>query len=242
MIRIAVCDDERPMLDIVARTLDELFSSSSIEVEIQKYHDPEALLVNHALENHDVLFLDIDMPKLSGFDIAKKIRDSSLDTLLVFVSAKHELVYDSFEFTPFYFVRKISITELHKELNRVVSKLLMHFRQYTQITILDSYIGETSVKLKDILYIQSEKHYLLYTVNNVSVPYKERKTIADLENILCEEYSFIKPHQRYLVNMNHIAGFDLTANQITLDNGCVIPISRKEKELAYSKYKTYKRR
>jgi len=94
----------------------------------------------------------------------------------------------------------------------------------------------------DILYICSEKHYLLYyTADNALVPYKERGTIAEKE-IEFYAYRFIRPHQRYLVNVNHIDRFDCASNTITLTTGEQLPISKAMKDEAFRKYKEYKRK
>jgi len=241
MIRIAVCDDERIFLDIIARHLNDFFLKTPFPVTILTYHNPAELLKDHNECCFDAIFLDIDMPKITGFDVAKDVRTKSYDPLLIFVSAKHELVYDSFEFTPFYFIRKFSINELYDDLEHVVDKLSIHFRQHKQIHIHDSTIGECIVVLQDISYIQSDKHYLFYFANNVEYPYKERETISNRELEL-RSYSFIKPHQRYLVNMSHILSFDYTRNQINMNNGQIIPVSKREKESAYIRYKMFKRR
>ena len=241
MIKIAVCDDERIFLDIIARHLNSLFGKTPFSVSIMTYHSPAELLKDHDECHFDAIFLDIDMPKITGFDVAKDVRTKSSDPLLIFVSAKHELVYDSFKFTPFYFIRKLSISELYDELGHVVDKLLIHFRQHKQICIQDSTVGECVVVLKDISYIQSEKHYLFYFAKNVEYPYKERGTISSRELEL-QSYCFIKPHQRYLVNLSHILSFDYTRNQINMDDGQILPVSKREKESTYLQYKMFKRR
>jgi two-component SAPR family response regulator len=54
----------------------------------------------------DVIFLDIDMPEITGFDAAKKVKEISPESKIIFVTSKHDLVYNSFEYQPFYFIRK----------------------------------------------------------------------------------------------------------------------------------------
>ena len=139
-----------------------IFKKLSVNVEISIFTSGNIVLHHHKQKHYDILFLDIFMPESSGFDVAKKIRNMSLRTHIVFVTAKQELVYDSFEYHPFYFIRKQPIKALYTELEHVVKKLLVIFKQEKQIDIIDSGVGCTQIAVRDILYIKSEKHYLLY--------------------------------------------------------------------------------
>jgi DNA-binding LytR/AlgR family response regulator len=59
----------------------------------------------------DVLFLDIDMPYYSGMDIASYINEHMLSTIVVFVTSHDALVYKTFAYRPFGFLRKTHIAE-----------------------------------------------------------------------------------------------------------------------------------
>lgn len=218
-----------------------IFKKLSVNVEISIFTSGNIVLHHHKQKHYDILFLDIFMPESSGFDVAKKIRNMSLRTHIVFVTAKQELVYDSFEYHPFYFIRKQPIKALYTELEHVVKKLLVIFKQEKQIDIIDSGVGCTQIAVRDILYIKSEKHYLLYHLTSQNpIPIKERSTIGDKEPTLCE-YDFFRPHQRYLVNMHHIDRFDTLINTRIVDGGAQIPISRNMKADALKRFRVFKR-
>lgn len=240
-MRIAVCDDELVYTDLMADHLQLITQMQAIDMDILRYTDPSALLDDHRKEAFDGVYLDIDMPGISGFDAAEMIRRESVGTYIIFVTAKHDLVYDSFEYSPFYFICKATEESLKRDLNHVMRKLLENFRQNKKLTIQDSTYGTAIVAIRDILYIQSEKHYLLYYTAGGEVPYKERGTLSSRE-LEFFAYRFIKPHQRYLVNMNHVVRFDNLANVITLTSGKTVPVSKKEKDEAFRKYKEYKRK
>jgi len=242
MMRIAVCDDEIVYTDLIADHLELMLRMQSVDVTVLRYTDAASLVAEHKKEPFDALFLDIDMPELSGFEAAREVRRLNHEVYIIFVTAKHELVFDSFEYTPFYFLCKATQDDLRRDLSNVMRKLMVHFRQNRKLTIQDSTYGENIVALRDILYICSEKHYLLYyTADNALVPYKERGTIAEKE-IEFYAYRFIRPHQRYLVNVNHIDRFDCASNTITLTTGEQLPISKAMKDEAFRKYKEYKRK
>lgn len=241
MIRIAVCDDQKIYTDLIFNHLCKILQEKPVEKKISIYRTAKALLDDYSSTPFDIMFLDIDMPGVSGFDVAKEIRRTFGQTYIVFVSAKHELVYNSFEYTPFYFICKTDEIALYSELDHVMDKLLLHFQQNRKITICDASQGVVVLRLQDIFYIQSEKHYLHYFVSGRSVPYCERGILAQKAAELdCPD--LIQPHQRYLVNMNHIAQFGGLIGTISLDNGIHIPISKSMKDEALTSYLIYKRR
>ena len=70
-MRIAVCDDSREILLFLKPTLTTLFGQYTADFEIFCFISGRALLEAHNRKNFDVIFLDIDMPNLTGFDVAK---------------------------------------------------------------------------------------------------------------------------------------------------------------------------
>lgn len=241
MIKIAICDDEKIFVDILYSHLKTTFENIYIEVQFYLFQSASSLIRAYKSNNFDVVFLDIDMPVMSGFDAAKEIRSMSLYTMIIFVTSKHDLVYNSFEYNPFYFICKTSHKNLLADLTHVSEKILTHSRQKKKIEIKDSTIGKQYVSVGDILYIKSEKHYLLYYLNsNNSVPIKERGKIREKDELL--DFDFFRPHQRYLVNMNNINCFDILLNSIIMINNDSVPISKGLKAEALEKYQIFKRR
>ena len=240
-MRVAVCDDEQVYATMMADHLELISKMQAIDMEVLRYTDPEQLLRDQGKKHYDAVFLDIDMPEISGFDAAERICGSDAGTYIIFVTAKHDLVYDSFEYSPLYFICKATEDDLKRDLNKAMRKLMLHFRQNQKLTVRDSTYGTAFVPIRDILYIQSDKHYLLYHTVNNKIPYKERGTLSARE-LEFFAYRFVKPHQRYLVNMSHIVRFDDLSNVITLTDGQTVPVSKREKDEAFRKFKEYKRK
>ena len=149
MLNIAICDDEKLFLQFLQKSLNEIFRELSIVASIHCFSNSSDMLTHH--NNFDIVFLDIDMPQLSGFDSAEKLRAKSLDTYIIFVSSKHELVYKSFEYTPFYFICKTSPQNVYNEIKHAVTKLSSVFAQNKRIAISDAVLGEDTIYLKDII-------------------------------------------------------------------------------------------
>ena len=110
MITIAVCDDDRLFAAKLKEKIRYLCAcrlperiECHVEEEFCSGSDVLVYLENHPI---NILFLDIDMPEMSGFTIAEQLNRKYPDTLLLFVSAHEQFVYSSFEYSPFRFLRK----------------------------------------------------------------------------------------------------------------------------------------
>jgi DNA-binding LytR/AlgR family response regulator len=94
---IAACDDEPEILDVFARLIQECFAYHNIQVTVDKYNDPIALIKGIKSRSYDLLFLDIDMPHVDGITLAKGIRDAGIRIDIIYVSNKEELVFKVFD-------------------------------------------------------------------------------------------------------------------------------------------------
>ncbi len=241
MLRFAVCDDEKTYLDIVAAVTCETLSEYEVQATVSVFSNGKDLLATHQNDPYDVLFLDIDMPDISGFEIAKAIRERSNQPYVIFITSKYDMVYDSFEFQPFYFICKRIESDLRADIHHVIHKLQPLLKQNKTLCITDNTLGQITVPLKEVLYIQSEKHYLFYYRTNDPIPLKERGTLSEREEEL-KGFDFFKPHRRYLVNMKHVNRFDLMLHTVTMTNGDGIPISKTQKNEVFEAYKNFMRR
>ena len=117
MLYAAICEDEQDIAVYIQKTLVNEFSKNNIPIEFTIFNDGNKLLNMFNDHYHfDVVFMDIEMPKIDGISICKKIRQINSNTLVVFISNKDELVFSTFEVQPFRFVRKNHYDELLPDL------------------------------------------------------------------------------------------------------------------------------
>ena len=99
-IDIAICDDEQKSLQMIQKELYHIADKLKIEIETYAYKEGKKVLdlIYNEKEDFDVLFLDIDMPDVSGLEVAKKLRQKHLDIILIFISAYEQYVFESIEY------------------------------------------------------------------------------------------------------------------------------------------------
>ena len=218
MIQIAVCDDEKRVLDEICSKVQNAFAGINCPAEIFKTDNPFELVEHIKKRAIDVLFLDIDMPSLSGMDIAQFLINSNANILLVFVTSHDTLVYQSFRYHPFGFIRK---SHFDDEIGTVVKSIADELQKRNEYFSFKTNEGFFKVPFADILYFESESNYVnLHCADN---QYKFRGTITSLENELSAK-GFIRTHKGFLVNQQHI--FAIKGDDIELSNKRLLPIGR----------------
>lgn len=237
MMYIAICDDNKPMLDFLNNKIDDLLAENELLHEIKTFSSGQDFLESHRSRPFDVVFLDIVMPELNGFDVAKQVRKISGDTYIIFITTESSLVYDSFDFQPFYFIPKSKLKITEEKLKYVVNKLLLHMTANEKVLISGAYENKKFVSPSDILYIKSSINNVEYHLTNGTVQAVRGRIDTVLETL--NKYIFARTHNRFIVNMNHIDVIDYPNMEVQLDNEEVIGISRgykKEFEESYLRY------
>lgn len=180
------------------------------------------------------------MPDRNGFDVAKDIRNISDKTLLLFVTSQDELVYDSFNYNPFYFLRKDDNNTFSQSLSDIVQKITDFIRR-NQMISLQLNAGEfQTVCLQDIIFISSKRNFTYYHLTSGEyIPVRESMNTAEEK---LKASGFIRIHKQYIVNMNKIRKLTVSRySEVILSTSKSLPVGRKYRESVSLKYKEYMR-
>jgi len=236
-LRIAVCDDEQTFLNLISSILIKEFKNHNIDCEIVTFNTCKEFLSSHCTNNFDVVFLDIVMPEMNGFEAAKEIRKISEKTYVIFVTTENSLVYDSFEFQPFYFVPKGTKKFIEERLSLVVSRLIIRFLADKQLSLPLPYGKNILITPTQIKYLRSSANYTEYILND-NTAVRVRQKLDDAMEQLSPDF-FVRIHKSYAVNMKYIKTIDYSSYGLLLDDDTFLNISRKYKndlEEAYCGY------
>lgn len=243
MYHIVLCDDEKAILEELSGKVRKCFETRGIPAQYDCVADARVLMERLPRQRIDVLFLDIDMPYYSGMDIAGVLHEQNRDTLLVFVTSHDALVYQTFAYRPFGFIRKTHMDEELDGLGERICRELTENRRELAVRIGRELVR---VLLKDIVYMESEGNYLLLRLR-VSSPgaaaaagagengegmLRIRETMGDMEGALGGK-GFIRCHKGYLINAAYIER--LGSGELALWDGAqrwLLPVGRSyEKEV-----------
>ena len=188
----------------------------------------------------NVLFLDIDMPGMNGFELAQKLNEAYPDVLIVFVSAYDEFVYSSFEYAPFRFLRK---SHLNQELPDTVQKIIAKCLSDNQTLTFSTTEGDVILRVKDICYVEGERND--FTVHTRSrEAYRCRGTISAAAEMFEAFHDFYRIHVSFIVNMDQITRFDdiAGAGTVTISDGQQLSVSRRNMADFKKAYMAFSRR
>lgn len=241
MINIAICDDNIVFLKRFTDVVDKCMRKYTDDFCLNSISNGDLLLAKQKEMKYDVIFLDIDMPDLSGFDVARIIRNDFSRCFIIFITNHSELVYESMDFQPFNFIRKNCGIPIEESTEKVISKLMCHMKQNEKIVLEDEISGRNAVYIRDITYIESDRHYVLYYILKKDLPIKIRSNIGELEKKF-SAYDFIRIHKKYLVNLRFLSDIDSKRNEIVL--GVIhkkLPMSKNYKKYVDEKYTLFLR-
>lgn len=167
----------------------------------------------------DLVFLDIQMPGISGMDFAKQMSSA---TLIIFTTAYAEFAVDSYEIDAIdYLLKPIRPERFKKAVAKALSyhEILVSEKDKNQVEQVESnFIFIKSdrryfkVDFKDILFIEALKDYvIIQTVKQRLVTHLNLKTIYEM----LPQTIFLKPNRSYIINKDHIDSF--SNNDIFID-------------------------
>lgn len=243
MIRAAICDDEQTILDYLHDHILSEFERQGADIHIDKFTSGKNFLDAYKAEPFDVIFLDIRMPDIDGFDVATELRKQSEQVSIIFITTENTLVYDSFCFQPFDFIPKTMPSEfgadnsskfLTERITSVVTRLINQVTTVKTVCLPLPYNQKITVNITDIQIIQSVRNYAEYVITGRE-PVRVRAKLDDIEAEL-NKHLFARPHKSYIINMGCVKDIDNRNMLVKLKDGTIIPISKTYKrdfEAAY---------
>jgi len=159
----------------------------------------------------DLIFLDINMPGINGIEFARSIPKH---TLIIFTTAYSEYALDSYEVDAIdYLVKPIDPVKFRKAVDKAITYhlLLMDEEKKSFEAVEDEYIFVKSdrkyfkVNLKDILFIEGLKDYVIIQMDNQRII--TRMNLKGIHDLLPQNI-FLRINRSYIVNKNHIESFD----------------------------------
>jgi two-component system LytT family response regulator len=232
---------------------DEKSSLESLSYEINEYC-PEIEVINTCQnplegiklvqsEQPDILFLDIEMPGINGFEFLGKIPE--IDFHVIFVTAYDQFAIKAFEFNAVdYLLKPVRKSKLisavqkildrkHTEFDKSNLEALIqniHIQSHTGLEniALPTSDGFSMVHVNDISHLQADSNYTWVHLLNQK-KYLVTKTLKDMEEML-QFPQYFRPHKSYLVNLNHVDRYIRgQGGYLVMKDSTQIPVARGQK-------------
>ena len=184
----------------------------------------------------DVVFLDIELPDMTGFELLQQL--DGIDFQTIFTTSHSRYAIRAFRFNALdYLIKPIKESELDEAIKRFlksagnsaeVKNALSNLELKSvenQKLVLSTQNGTLRLPLKQITHVEGERNYSYIYLSNGSRELSS-KNLSYFEDVLTDK-SFFRSHRSYLVNRYHIEA--LKGDRFVLKNGVEIPISRRKK-------------
>ncbi len=217
-LKIAVCDDEGSQRDYLAETVFAWAKKNRHMAELLPYTNAKAFLFAYAQEkDFDILLLDVEMPEMSGVELAKKVRCENQAVQIIFITGYYEYFSDGFDVSALhYLIKPVDAKKLWPVLDRAVANLAYRERA----VLVSTADGEIKISQADIAYVEAQNVYVI--VHTASGDYRTRIALSKFAAQLDE--TFFKVHRSFVVGLKYIK--KITRTEITMANGDTVPISR----------------
>lgn len=219
-MKIAIVDDEKVYREDIKLAVASVFGDENFEVS--EFESGESLLASCELESCDILFLDIEMNGLNGFETAKLAKEKNENITLIFATSHDEMVFSSFSLAPFRFIRK---SHFNFELKSAITDAKEKVGMEKKLVMFETKTGTANFRISEIQYFEVYGHAVSVTTQDGI--FQIKSNLAMVEKQLAS-YGFIRCHKSYLVNTNHI--FSINQANIQLLNKTEIPLSRHRSE------------
>lgn len=214
-MRVAIVDDDANWRKRIQRKIVQYDTMK--EIEITLFSSGEQYLANK--EHYDISLIDIEMQGLDGFDTISEARKYNPEGIYVILTTHIEMSRKGYVVNAFRYIDKTELDELQEAL--ASAQIILGRNKRIKVSVVDAGIRELT--LKNIIYVETEKHYILFHTKQGVV--KCSDNMKDVEKILPTEW-FCRCHNAFIVNLDEIARIE--DRIVYLSNGEDIDVSQRK--------------
>lgn len=239
MIRAAIIDDEAKSRSILSNLLHRLCPDVNIVIESDNITRGADDLNDNDV---DLVFLDIEMPDGTGFDLLNRLTQKNFD--VIFITAHNEYAIQAIKNNALdYLLKPVNILELKQAIKKAQNRLherlnMKNVKALAIEPISHNSIGKIAIPIGDglefvnidsIVRLLAKGSYTqIYCENNIS--YMSSRSLKDYEDMLPQK-TFFRTHNSHIINLGHIKHYHRgNGGYVTMADGSVIDISKRRKK------------
>ena len=228
MVNVAICDDEEYFLNELEKLVSVYANESGNALEIDTYQEPERFMedVISGKKEYQFIFLDVEMPKISGVEVAKKLRENGYQNEICFVTGYKGYAFDAYSVNAIGYICKPA---QYLDVKSVIHKALIQIyynwseeeakKRYLEVRMQQ---GTTIIDIEKILYLEKRRNQcVIHMEMGEKVCYETLKSIFEKLN----QQKFCYCHQGFIVNFDKIK--EVKKEVICFGEGREVPVSRK---------------
>jgi two-component system LytT family response regulator len=239
MLKSVIIDDELKSLESLRILIQDFCEGVEVKALCQTVAEGISAIELH---KPDIVFLDIQMQRETGFDLLTKIE--KVDFEVIFTTAYSEYAIRAFRFSAIdYLLKPIDISELHMAIEKVRNKSNTEIAERLQQLItnlkpapaqkyklaLPTGDGLVFVKVEEIIYCEAHSNYTqIYLTNGTH--HLVSRTLKEYDDILTDQ-EFFRIHNSYLINLNLIKNYVRgEGGYVVMTNGKSLDVSKRKRD------------
>lgn len=212
VLKIAFCDNELMAIEQLKKIVETYLMQRNYEFQFYSFKSGEELLETPVLM--DILFLDIDMPKMNGMEVGEKYRIINRDCKIIMATAQEEIQKEVFNMLPFHYTTKPFEKEeicscLEKAIENIQSML-----GNKKITVYKNR-NMRIVKERQIIYFKAEFGYLTVKIDGDEDYYRMTSSLSKIVKEI-DQRIFCEASRQYVINLAYVTGIDNKSDSIKL--------------------------
>ena len=231
---IAVCDDSAEDAGYVQKILKRWAIQRKVKVHTTTFPSAESFLFQYEEDKSvEILLLDIEMGNMDGVTLARKLREKKENAQIIFITGYPDHIADGYEVEALHYLMKpVQEEKLFSVLDRAAANLM----KQKAVLLLPKDGSICRLLVDEIMYVEVFSHSLLIVTGSESI--EIRKTLGELEEELGE--GFVRCHRSYLVNLRFIS--QISKSEVVLDDGKVLPVSRRAAQAVHEAFVSWYKR
>ena len=198
MLLIAIVDDDPKDAEHLKECVETYCKTNNHAVMIHVFHDGLDLV--RSTENHDIVFLDIQMKQLDGLETARFIRKIDKESILIFVTNMAQFAIKGYEVDALDFIVKpASMASITYVLDKAMKRLSDSDTTTFSLTTAE---GTVSLSAGDITYVEVFDHNLVY--HTTRGDYNVRGRLSDVSGKL-DQKRFVMCNRSFVVNLRYVS-------------------------------------
>jgi len=224
MFRIAICEDEKPVLDYECSLVEAWAKKRACPLVLETYISAEQFLFeSEDKAPYDLLIFDIQMKGQNGMELAKSLRRKGCDSQIIFVTGVKDYAIEGYEVGAVRYILKPVKEEVLQEL--LDKSYAACQKQEEAFFMLEQGNQKEKIPFSKIIYVEANGHYVLLKAQDFEREWKS--AFSQVSQKLLETaagQSFFCLRRGLLVNLKHVER--ITRTDCQLDNGESLPVAR----------------
>lgn len=239
MIKAIIIDDETNNQELIVNLLKSYCENVEVTTTAKSVETGYKAIMEH---KPDLVFLDIEMPDGTGFDLLKMF--GKIDFKVIFVTAHQEFAIEAFKYSALdYLLKPLSPAHLItavKKVEDLISNEDLNLKYQTLISNISEPVKKNrkialktmeriySVDINDIVRLESDGNYTkVYLQDGKRIMVS--RIMKEFDELLSDA-GFVRVHHSHIINMNHLFCFEKAESHIVMKDNSIVPVSNRKKE------------